>query len=251
MSSGTQVGLEVEGSRAAIIFHTENGLNVMSLSVLERLGEVVDRLRSQPGVRFCVLKAVGKVFIAGANIKEMAGFSPDQARDLSARGNAVMDALEALPCITIASLHGAALGGGCEIALACDFRVAVSSVKIGLPESNLGLFPGWGGIKRVARIAGASAARRLVFGGVPVGAEQANAIGLVDEVAASPEALNEAVESLIKSLVRGGPQAVRLAKRVLLGGEEPEAFRECFIGDESREGMAAFVEKRPAAWVEG
>lgn len=249
MSSTTQIDLEINGPRAMVRFHTEAGLNVMSMAVLERLGEVVEQLRARKDVRFCVLRAVGKVFVAGANIKEMAAYSPDQAKRLSVRGNTIMDALEALPCITIAALNGAALGGGCEIALACDFRVAVASAKIGLPESNLGLFPGWGGIGRSARIAGPSAARRLVFGGVPITAEQAKEVRLVDEVVASLDALEGAIENLIASLARGGPRAIALAKRVLLGADEPEAFRECFSGEEPREGMTAFLEKRPAAWM--
>lgn len=249
MSNQTQIDLKTDGVRATITFHTENGINVMSLAVLNRLGEVVEELGGKKYVRFCVLKAEGKVFIAGANIKEMAGFTPDDAKSMCIRGNAVMDALALLPCVTVAAINGAALGGGCEIALACDFRIAVPSAKIGLPETNLGLIPGWGGIGRMARVVGTSAARRLVFGGVPVSAEEANDRGLVDEVV-PPEELGAAVEKLFKSLARGGPRAIGLAKRVLLGGDEPEAFRECFTGDESREGMGAFVEKRAAAWME-
>jgi len=249
MSSGTQIELRVDGPRATITFHTKGGVNVMSLAVLERLGEVVEELSRNADVRFCTLTAEGKVFIAGANIKEMAGFTPADGRHLSVRGNAVMDALGGLPCVTVAVINGAALGGGCEIALACDFRIAVPSAKIGLPETSLGLIPGWGGIGRMARIAGSQVARRLVFGGVPVSADEAKKCRLVDEVV-PPDELDAAVESLFKSLVRGGPRAIGLAKRVLLGGDEPEAFRECFTGDESREGMGAFIEKRAAAWVE-
>ncbi|MCK4658027.1 MAG: enoyl-CoA hydratase/isomerase family protein [Phycisphaerae bacterium] len=251
MSSGTQIELRVDGLRATITFHTENGINVMSLAVLNRLGEVVEELGRQKDVRFCVLKAIGKVFIAGANIKEMAGYTPEDARNLCVRGNAVMDALAGLPCVTVAAINGAALGGGCEISLACDFRIAASSAKIGLPETNLGLIPGWGGIGRMARVLGVQSARRLVFGGVPISAQQALECGLVDEVVDSPENLDPTVEKLFKSLVRGGPRAIGLAKRVLLGGDEPQAFGECFAGDESREGMGAFVEKRAAAWMEG
>ncbi len=250
MSSGTQIDLAVDGPRATVTFHTESGINVMSLAVLERLGEVVEELSRKTDVRFCTLKAAGKVFIAGANIKEMAGFTPEDGKHLSVRGNAVMDALARLPCVTVAVINGAALGGGCEITLACDFRIAVPSAKIGLPETNLGLIPGWGGIGRMARVAGSQAARRLAFGGVPISADEAKACGLVDQVV-PPDELDAAVEKLFKSLVRGGPRAIGLAKRVLLGGDEPEAFRECFTGDESREGMGAFIGKRAAAWMEG
>ncbi len=251
MSTGTQIDLKIDGTRATVTFHTEGGLNVMSSSVRERLGQVVEELAGAKGVRFCTLKAAGKVFIAGADIKEMAAFTPEQAKHLSMRGNQVMDALAFLPCITVAALNGAALGGGCEIALACDFRIAVASAKIGLPETTLGLIPGWGGIRRMARLVGPQAARRLVFGGVPLSADQAKACGLVDEVVASVEQLDAAVDNLYKSLIRGGPRAIGLAKRVLLGGDEPEAFRDCFTDTESREGMGAFVDKRAAKWTEG
>jgi len=251
MSSETGIDLAVDGTRATATFRTERGINVMSLSVLECLGEVVEALGAKRDVRFCTLKAEGKVFIAGANIKEMSGFTPEDGKHLSTRGNEVLDALAALPCITVAAINGAALGGGCEIALACDFRIAVASAKIGLPETNLGLIPGWGGIRRMARVVGPQVARRLVFGGVPISADQAKACGLVDEVVASPEELDPAVEDLFKGLMRGGPHAIGMAKRVLLGGDEPEAFCECFTVEQSREGMGAFVEKRAAAWIGG
>ncbi|MCP4590829.1 MAG: enoyl-CoA hydratase/isomerase family protein [bacterium] len=250
MSSQTRVDLTVDGRRATITFHTEGGLNVMSMAVLERLGQVVEELAGHAEVRFCTLRAEGKVFIAGANIKEMAGYSPEDAKHLCVRGNAVMDALAGLPCVTVAAVHGAALGGGCEIALACDFRVAAPAAKIGLPETNLGLIPGWGGIGRIAKIVGPQRARRLVFGGVPIKAEDALKCGLVDEVVQAPDEIGAAIDTLFKSVIRGGPRAIGLAKRVLLGGDEPEAFRECFAGDEAREGMGAFLEKRAARWTE-
>ena len=250
MTSGTQIDLAIEGTRATITFHTEGGLNVMSSGGLERLGEVVDTLGRRTDVRGCVLGAAGKVFIAGADIKEMAAYTPEQARHLCIRGNQVLNALAHLPCVTVAALNGAALGGGCEIALACDFRIAVASAKIGLPETNLGLIPGWGGIGRLARVVGVQTARRLVLGGVPIPAEQARDCGLVDELVVAPEELTAAVDQLFKGLARGGPRAIGLAKRVLLGGDEPEAFRECFTDAEAHEGMTAFAEKRPARWME-
>ena len=249
MSKQTQIDLAIDGERAAITFHTENGVNVMSFEVLERLGQVVEQLAAAENVRFCTLRSDGKVFIAGANIKEMVGFSPDDAEHLCVRGNAVMDALALLPCVTVAAINGAALGGGCEIALACDFRIAVASAKIGLPETNLGLIPGWGGIGRMALVAGTAVARRMVFGGAPLSGEEAAACGVVDQVVAA-DGLDAAVNGLFNSLRRGGPRAIALAKRVLLGGDEPRAFRECFEGAESGEGMGAFVEKRVAAWME-
>lgn len=250
MSKTTQVSLAVDGTSATVRFHTDDGLNVMSLAALEQLGHAVEELARHPEVRCCTLRADGKVFIAGANIKEMAGFGPDQGLELSTRGNAVMDALAKLPCVTVAALHGAALGGGCEIALACDFRIARASAKIGLPETNLGLIPGWGGIRRLAKIAGVQTARRLVFSGAPITGAQAHELGFVDQVVESAAELEAAVQEWFRGLQRGGPRAIGLAKRVLLGDDEPQVFRECFTGDEAREGMGAFVEKRAARWME-
>ncbi|HUU85188.1 MAG TPA: enoyl-CoA hydratase/isomerase family protein [Phycisphaerae bacterium] len=250
MSSPTNVGATIEGSAATILFSTEGGLNVMSSEALERLATAVEAVRCAPEVRVTVLRGEGKVFVAGANIKEMAGFDADRAYAFSQRGNEVMDALASLPSITVAVLNGAALGGGCEIALACDFRIATDTVKIGLPETSLGLIPGWGGTQRSLKLLGPIWGRRLVWSAVPLSAEEAVRIGLVDEVVTAEE-LDAAVERLRQRFVRGGPRAIAAAKRAFLTGDEPAAFRDCFGEDESREGMTAFIEKRKARWMEG
>lgn len=251
MSSHTDVNVNIDGPTATIVFRTEGGLNVMSSEALEKLAIAVEAARGAQGVRLTVLRAEGKVFVAGANIKEMAGFDPDRAYAFSQRGNEVMDALASLPSITVAALHGAALGGGCEIALACDFRVATGEVKIGLPETSLGLIPGWGGTQRSLKLLGPIWGRRLVWGAEPLSAQEAGQIGLVDEVVANAEELDAAVDRLRQRFVRGGPRAIATAKRAFLTGDEPAAFRDCFTGDESREGMTAFIEKRKARWMEG
>jgi len=251
MSSNTDVTLTVDGSTATILFSTEGGLNVMSSEVLEKLATAVEGARAARDVRMTLLRAEGKVFIAGADIKQMKDFTADRARPFSARGNEVMDLLAGLPSITVAVLHGAALGGGCEIALACDFRIATEAVKIGLPETSLGLIPGWGGTQRSLRLLGPQWARRLVWGAAPLSAAEAKAIGLVDEVVPGEQELDAAVEALRRSLGRGGPHAIAMAKQAFLTGDEPGAFAGCFQAEESREGMTAFVEKRKAAWMEG
>ena len=248
--SKTDVKLTIDGPTATILFTTEEGLNVLSSEVLEKLATAVEGARAAD-VRMTVLRAEGKVFVAGADIKHMAGFDPDTAKKFSERGNAVMDALEALPSVTVAAIHGAALGGGCEIVMACDFRIAAEAVKIGLPETSLGLIPGWGGTKRALKLLGPIWARRLVWGATPLTAQDAVKIGLVDEVVADGPALDEAIERLRQQLARGGPAAIAAAKKAFLTGDEPAAFRDCFVGDESREGMSAFIEKRKARWIEG
>ncbi|MFQ5492349.1 MAG: enoyl-CoA hydratase/isomerase family protein [Phycisphaerae bacterium] len=250
MSATTEVKLTVDRCRATIVFSSENGVNVMSSAAMEKLAEAVEGVRRAGQVRAAVLRAEGKAFIAGADIKEMRGFDRETARKFSARGNEVMDALAGLPCITVAALNGAAMGGGCEIALACDFRIAAAKVKIGLPETSLGLIPGWGGTKRALQLLGPARGRHLIFSATPLSAEQAATIGLVDEVVADGTDLERAVDGWIKWFERGGPRAIGLAKRALLTGDEAGCFAECFAGEESTEGMAAFVEKRAARWME-
>ena len=251
MSSNTDVKLTVDGSTATILFSTTDGLNVMSAEVLEKLAKAVEGATAAKDVRMTVLRADGKVFIAGADIKQMRSFDPARAKEFSRRGNEVMDKLASLPSITVAVLQGAALGGGCEIALACDFRIATEAVKIGLPETSLGLIPGWGGTQRSWKLLGPQQARRLVWGATPLSAAQAKDVGLVDEVVAGPDELDAAIESLRKSLARGGPYAIAMAKRAFLTGDEPSAFAGCFEAEESQEGMTALVEKRKTAWMEG
>ncbi|MCP4250915.1 MAG: crotonase [bacterium] len=250
MSATTNVDLAIDGKTAAVTFSSESGVNVMSQAALEKLAAVIEQVRQAEQVRWTVLRAEGKVFIAGADIKEMADFDAATAREFSRRGNAVMDALASLPSITVAALHGAALGGGCEIALACDFRIATEKVKIGLPETSLGLIPGWGGTQRSHRLLGPTWARRLVWSATPLSAQQALEIGLVDQVVASNHELESAVMAWCRSFVRGGPRAVAAAKRALLTGDEPTAFGDCFGQDESREGTTAFIQKRAANWME-
>lgn len=250
VASMTEARLKIGGAVATITFVSESGVNVMSQAALEKLAAVIEQVRQAERVRWTVLRAEGKVFIAGADIKEMADFDAATARKFSLRGNAVMDALASLPSITVAALHGAALGGGCEIALACDFRIATEKVKIGLPETSLGLIPGWGGTQRSLRLLGPTWARRLVWSATPLAARQALEIGLIDQLVASTEELASAVTVWCRSFVRGGPRAIAAAKRALLSGDEPTAFGDCFGQDESREGTTAFVEKRAANWME-
>jgi 1,4-dihydroxy-2-naphthoyl-CoA synthase len=141
----TRLTLDIAGGVARATFETEGGLNVLSSPVLERIHAVAEEVRAAEGVRVMILAATGKVFVAGADIKELWGLDSAGARSVSELGNRAFDAIANLPCVTIARLHGAALGGGLEVALACDFRYALASAKIGLPESALGLVPGWKG----------------------------------------------------------------------------------------------------------
>ena len=248
--SKTQVDLTVEGAHATITFRTEEGLNVLSPDVLHSFGALVARLRRDRTVRTTVIRAEGKVFLAGADIKAMAGYDPDQARDYGAMGQGIFDDVESLPSITVAAINGAAMGGGLELALACDFRIAVKHAQLGLPEVTLGLIPGWGGIPRLVRLVGPARAKRIFLSGLPVSAADAAGWGLVDEVVNSVEDLLPRTQAFCRSFRRASPAAVALAKRALRDRDDVRAFAECFAQRDSREGMSAFLEKRPASWME-
>lgn len=248
--SKTQIQTNIDGSHATVTLATEEGLNVLSTDVLYALGAAIAKIRKDSLVRTTVVQAKGKVFVAGADIKEMAGFKPDQAHEYATLGQSVMNDLASLPSITVAAINGAALGGGLELALACDFRVAVRTAKLGLPEVTLGLIPGWGGVLRLTNLVGPSQAKRVFLSGNPLSGEDALQIGLVDEVINSPEDLQSRVAAFGKSFHKASPAAVALAKRAARDHDETAAFVDCFRQKEFREGMAAFAEKRPASWME-
>ena len=249
MSSATRADLAVDGSLATVTIATKGGLNVMSTDAIRRLGHAIEQLKTGPDIRFTIIRAEGKVFVAGADIKEMADYQPHDARQFGELGSAVCDAIEALPSITLAALQGAALGGGCEIALACDFRIATSNVKIGLPETTLGLIPGWGGIPRAVRLLGVTTAKRLIFSGAAITAHEAKSIGLIDDVVPDAGALEEAIRKHRACFTKGSPAAVALVKRALRDGKDVAAFTDCFTAPESREGMSAFIKKREPSWM--
>lgn len=249
--SETHVKLTIDGAVARATFSTEGGLNVLSSAVLDRVHAVADEVRKADEVRVLVLAATGKVFVAGADIKELAALDSAGALAIAERGNRAFDALAELPCVTIARIHGAALGGGFEVALACDFRIATKDAKIGLPESSLGLIPGWRGISRVRELGRISAVRRLTFSAAPVSALEGQCLGLIDDVADDEAGLDAKINERIAALRRGSPHAIAMIKQALRTGNETQAFAECFAHPDAQEGMAAFAEKRPAEWTKG
>jgi len=248
--SSTNVQLDIKGPIAHVTLVTEEGLNVLSAVVLDRLNEALSEVREDKAVRATIIAAKGKVYAAGADIKAMSGFDYDAGRDYSRLGKDTLDAVELLPSVTISAINGAALGGGFELALACDFRVAVRGAKIGLPEVTLGLIPGWAGTIRLPKLVGPARAKRMVLSGVPVKAEEGLTFGLVDEVVESQEELGPRVEEFARSFFSAGPGAVALAKRAMRDGDDVTSFSECFVdGADGHEGMTAFVEKRKAKWM--
>jgi len=246
-----------DGAVAIVTIDRQEALNALDVVTL---GALRDRLRELGGnadVRALVLTGAGeKAFVAGADIKYMSALDPDGAKAWGALGHEAGRLLETMPKPTIAAVNGFALGGGCELALACDIRYASARAKLGQPEINLGIVPGWGGTQRLARICGLGVAKELVYTGRTIDAEQALRIGLVNAIA--DPVLERALETA-HELAAKSPVALSLAKRLCnltlgvdhAGGLETEAdeFGALFASEDAKEGLAAFVDKRAPNFV--
>src|SRR3954466_6603530 len=231
-------------------------MNALDRPTLEELRACLEELAGDPGAGVVVLTGSGeKAFVAGADIKYMAGLTVEEANAWGELGHACARLLETMPKPTIAAIDGFALGGGCELALACDLRYASSSSKLGQPEVNLGIIPGWGGTQRLARVCGLGVAKELIFTGRVVDAEEALRIGLVNGV--HDPVLDKARETAAL-LASKSPIALRLMKelanRAPGGGHdanpeaEGETLGELFSSEDAKEGLPAFVEKREPAF---
>jgi enoyl-CoA hydratase len=231
-----------------------DALNALDVSTLTALRDRLRELADDQGTRVVVLTGAGeKAFAAGADIKYMRGLGPAEAKEWGALGHEVGTLLETMPKPTIAAVNGFALGGGCELALACDIRYAASTARLGQPEINLGIIPGWGGTQRLARVAGVGVAKELIFTGRTVGADEAARRGLVEAVF-EPDELMEKTLELARLIASKSPLALAAAKQAInraLQGEhaanlehEAESFGRLFASEDAREGLSAFVEKR-------
>lgn len=242
---------------ARVVFYSENGVHLLSNAVRSQLRAVLDELEQDAACRVAVFEAEGRTFIAGADINELRDLTAKTAWKFSREGQRLFGRIAALKFPTIAAIHAACAGGGCELALACDLRMAASSAKIGLPEITLGIIPGWGGTVRSTLICGPAAARRIMLSGELLPAAEAQRLGLVHDVMAD-DAFRAAVDARIAQLFKGAPAAGRSIKGMVdrfQGSrlkarfrEEARQFARCYRSRESAEGLAAFLEKRPAAW---
>jgi enoyl-CoA hydratase len=249
---------DVQDGIGVLTFNRPKVLNAVNARTIEDLDEVVKLVERDRAVRGVVLTGAGeKAFVAGADIAAMSTMTVVEARAFAERAHGVLERLELLPVATIAAVNGFALGGGCEIALACDLVYASENARLGQPEVNLGLIPGFGGTQRLTRRVGKMRALELVLTGDAVGAAAAKEMGLVLDVLPQEKLLAHAVAQARKIASRG-PVAVALAKRAVHMGQdadlgvanelERQAFSACFATEDAREGMRAFVEKRAAAW---
>lgn len=259
-SSGDAAPVLVE-TRAGVAFVTLNrptAANSLSRALVDGLGKALAALADDGAVRAVVLTGAGpRAFCAGADLKERRALSLAETRAFLRDLNGVVDAVAAFPRPVIAALNGAALGGGLELALACDVRLAAEGVEMGLPEVRLGIIPGAGGTQRLTRVAGVAVAKELVLTGRRIGAHRALALGIVSEVVPAEE-LVAAATRLAGEIAAAGPLAVRQAKRAIDEGlDRPlvEALgieRACYevvlASEDRNEGLAAFAEKRPPAY---
>jgi enoyl-CoA hydratase len=251
------VAVERDGGVAVVTIDRQDALNALDVGTLSELRDHLSELADDTDVRALVLTGAGdKAFVAGADIKYMSGLDPEQAKAWGGLGHDAGRLLETMRKATIAAVNGFALGGGCELALACDVRYASSRAKLGQPEINLGIVPGWGGTQRLARVCGIGVAKELIFSGRTVAAEEALRIGLVNAIA---DPVLERALAVAHELAAKSPVALSLAKRLCnlaLGGDhaggletEADEFGDLFASEDAKEGLTAFVEKREPNFV--
>ncbi len=247
------VHLEKRGAVALVTLDRPDALNALNRALLEAFDAAIGAIHADPDIKALVVTGAGRAFVAGADIAEMQTMTPLEAEAFSASAHRIFSRLEDLPIPTVAAVNGFALGGGCELALACDWIYASSKARIGQPETKLGLIPGFGGTSRLVRRVGLAWAKELVLVAEPISADEAARIGLVNRVF-PPDELMAATLAVGDAISTRGSIAVRVAKQVMQDGQdadvrtahalEQRAFGLIFSSDDRVEGTSAFVEKR-------
>jgi enoyl-CoA hydratase len=250
------VTLEIKEGIAVLTINRPKQLNALNGETLVELGQAVAEIEQNKDIDVVIVTGAGeKSFVAGADIAEMKDKTPVEGRDWGKLGNEVFYRLENLPQPTIAAVNGFALGGGCELAMACDIRIASEKAKFGQPEVGLGITPGFGGTQRLPRLVGKGKAKELIFTGDIIKADEAAKIGLVNKVVPAEELMSAAMEMAkkIQSKAKVAVQQSKLAINrgmeadLVTGiGYEAQAFAVCFATEDQKEAMDAFVNKREA-----
>ncbi|EOD00318.1 short-chain-enoyl-CoA hydratase [Caldisalinibacter kiritimatiensis] len=245
--------LKKEGNVAILSINRPKALNALNTSVLEELNQAINTIEKDEEIYVVVITGEGKAFVAGADITEMKDKTPEEAREFANLGLEVFRKIELMEKPVIAAVNGFALGGGCELAMSCDIRVAGEKAKFGQPEVGLGITPGFAGTQRLARLVGAAKANELIFTGDMISAAEAEKIGLVNKVVSQEELMEKAMD-LANKIASKGQLAVRYSKKAINRGIETdietgmalerELFALCFATEDQKEGMTAFVEKR-------
>ena len=254
------LAVDPERRIAVLTINRADKLNALNRALLEELDSALDYIASQDGIRALVITGAGtKAFVAGADISEIAALEGvDDGRDFSRYGQEIFNRIERMTIPVIIAINGYALGGGCELALCGDIRIASENAQLGQPEINLGVIPGYGGTQRLARIIGRDRAKGLIFTGERVGAEDALRLGLVDRIVPQTELVLEAT-NLAATLAGKAPRALALAKMAINEGAslpleealelEAELFGQAAASHDRQEGTSAFLEKRQPNWT--
>lgn len=246
---------EKSGNNIGILsINRPKALNALNWDTLKDLGNFVENDLPKEELRVLIITGEGdKAFVAGADIAQMSEMSASDFKEYVEYAHKIYNQIEDSPCPSIAAVNGYALGGGCELALACDLRIASEKAKLGFPEVKLGIFPGWGGSQRATRIMGNAKAKELIYTGEMLSAEEALRIGLVERVVPHEVVMKEAIE-LAESIAKRSPLAVSAAKKAINRGSEMELDKalelekdliySCFETEDRTEGMNAFLQKR-------
>jgi enoyl-CoA hydratase len=248
--------LEKEGQLATVTINRANALNALNDDAIAELQQCMREISADETIRVVILTGAGeKAFVAGADIAELKACDLLSARKKSVNGAGLLGQIEQMGQVVIAAINGFALGGGCELALGCDIRIASENAKLGQPEVNLGIIPGYGGTQRLPRLVGKGKAKELIFTGDMLDAKEALRIGLVEKVVPQAELLASAKE-MAKRIISKGPLAIKAAKRAINAGLEMDLNSGCeyetsefaalFASQDKNEGTSAFLEKRKA-----
>jgi len=251
--SHSNIILEIKEGIAFITINRPGALNALNEALLDELIEVFIKVKKDPEVKAIILSGKGKAFVSGADIAEMSELNPVEGRALMIKGHSLMNLIESMEKPVIAAINGFALGGGCELAMACDIRISSEKAKFGQPEVNLGIIPGFGGTQRLSRLVGKGMAKYLIMTAEIISADEALRIGLVERVVPAEELMGNAIK-VAKTIMANAPYAVSVAKSVINNGIsldmksactlEVESFTAPFSSDDKKEGMSAFLEKR-------
>lgn len=242
---------------AVLTVNRPSVMNALNRATFKEMDEVFDLIVSDPQIRGLIITGCGRAFVAGADLSEIQSDGIEENREYAGTGQRLLNKLEALPVPTIAAVNGYALGGGCEIALACDIRIAGEKARFGMPEVSLGVIPCFGGTQRLTRLVGKGLAKELIFTGRKINAGEALNYGLVNRVVPQDTLLDEA-KSLLSQIIVNSGTAIKYAKAAIDRGQdmaladgleyERELSAICYGLPDKKEGMAAFMEKRPPVY---
>ena len=244
---------EVKENIGCVTINRPKAMNALNMDVLNELYDVFTNIEADTEIKAVILTGEGKAFVAGADIAQMSQLNAIEGRQMMIMGHKVMNLIEGMEKPVIAAVNGFALGGGCELSMACDIRIASEKAKFGQPEVGLGIIPGFGGTQRLSRLVGKGMAKYLIMTAEMIPAAEAHRIGLVEKIV-PPEALMEEAEKVAKTIASKAPIAIATAKTAINNGFdmdmksaskfEIETFTAAFGSEDKAEGMAAFLEKR-------